>query len=393
MRIVESAAPMRRCLELAEQGRGKVGTNPLVGAVLVRGGKIIAEAFHEGFGKAHAERRLLENFDQKISSYDVLYVNLEPCCHQGKTPACTDIIRERGIKHVVFGMVDPDPNVAGKGIACLLKHGIRVTGPMERAQCEWLNRGFITLRTKGRPWVTLRSARTKDGAIARPDGSPLKITSPEQDLWTHAWLRARHDAIVVGVQTVIADDPLLTNRFRPSSSCWIVDTHEVPIQTMTKPVGYTNSTQKSLKTRLQSGDSGGGHRRSTFFVEPDKERTGKDKILNAAFSPLRIVLDPHLRVPVEARVVTGSLAVGTMVIAAQGMNRVKRQELEGRGVRVAEIPLEDGHFDLPSLWKILMTPSGDFHGIASVLIEGGTRTWQTFREAGVSDEEVVLMGP
>jgi len=353
---------IHRCLTLAEQGRGAVGTNPLVGAVLVREGKIIAEAFHEGFGKAHAERRLLENFDQKISSDDVLYVNLEPCCHQGKTPACTDIIREKGIKHVVFGMVDPDSHVSGKGIACLLKAGIRVSGPVERAQCEWLNRGFVSLRTKGRPWVTIRSARTKDGAIARPDGSPLKITSEEQDRWTHTWLRGRHDAILAGVQTIIADDPLLTARLRPS---------------------------------LPLGASDGQVR---FGLELS--------------SPLRVILDPHFRIPPASRVVNGTLSVGTMVIVGSGSDPAKLKVLRKRGVRVEEVPLRDGHFDLPSLWKALTRPtiqsparpvagsdgfgqatsSGDFHGIASILIEGGAKTWQSFREAGVIDEEVVLAG-
>ncbi len=318
---------LHRCLTLAEHARGKVGTNPLVGAVLVREGKILAEAFHPAFGKAHAERKLLENFEQKIRSEDVLYVNLEPCCHLGKTPACTDIIRERGVKHVVFGMVDPDPKVSGKGIACLLKAGIRVTGPVERARCEWLNRGFIALRTKGRPWVTIRSARTKNGAIAKPDGSPLKITSKAQDRWTHEWLRGRHDAILVGVQTVIVDDPALTTRFG-----------------LTLP------------------------------------------------SPLRVILDPHGRIPLQSRVVSGALASGTVIITAHGSDPAKRKELEKRGVKVVELPLVEGHFDLSSLWNVLTIPTENFHGIASVLIEGGAKTWQNVREAGCIDEEVTLIG-
>lgn len=338
---------MHRCLTLAEKGRGKEGANPLVGAVLVRDGRIIAEAFCEGFGLLHAERHLLQDFRGEALPSDILYVNLEPCCHFGKTPPCTDIIIERGVKKVVYGMVDPDPLVWGKGIACLLKAGIRITGPVERARCEWLNRGFISLRTKGRPWVTIRRAQTKDGAIAKPDGSPLKITSEEQDRWVHEWLRGRHDAILVGVQTVIADDPQLTVRFGLS----------LP-------------------------------------------------------SPLRVILDPHLRIPMEARVVNSSLASGTMVITSPGSDPKKRKELTKKGVRIAEIPLLDGRFDLPELWKTLTrptiqsparpvagsdgfgqaAPSGDFHGIASVLVEGGAETWQSFREAGCIDEEVTLMG-
>ncbi|MFH0851770.1 MAG: bifunctional diaminohydroxyphosphoribosylaminopyrimidine deaminase/5-amino-6-(5-phosphoribosylamino)uracil reductase RibD [Candidatus Peregrinibacteria bacterium] len=329
---------MHRCLALAERGRGKVGTNPLVGAVLVRAGKIVAEAFHEGFGKRHAERALLEEYSGAIESTDTLYVNLEPCCHVGKTPACTDIIRKRGIRYVVFGMVDPDPQVRGKGIACLLKAGIRITGPMERARCEWLNRGFVSLRAKGRPWVTIRTAWTKDGAIARPDGSSLKITSETQDRWVHEWLRGRHDAILVGVQTVITDDPQLTVRFGLS----------LP-------------------------------------------------------SPLRVILDPHLRIPLESRMVSGALTSGTVIIMTPGSDPAKCDGLRKRGVRIEEIPLRDGQFDLSCLWKTLTrptiqsfgqaTPSGDFHGIASVLVEGGAKTWRSFRESGVVDEEVILTGP
>lgn len=325
---------IRRCLDLAEHGRGSVGINPLVGAVLVRDGKIIAEAYHSAFGKAHAERQLLEKDEQNIRSTDVLYVNFEPCCHQGKTPACTDIIRERGVKHVVFGMVDPDPRVAGKGIAALRNDGIEVIGPVLRAECEWLNRGFISLHTHGRPWVTLRQARTRSGAIAKPDGSPLKITSEAQDRWTHGWLRARHDAILVGVQTIVADDPALTVRFGLDLS-----------------------------------------------------------------SPLRIVLDPHLRIPLGAKVVNGELAKGTVILREDSddseetkASEEKRRILEGRGVPFWKIPLAGSIFDLDALWKALTTPQGDFHGIASTLIEGGARTWRFFRKAGIVDEEVILVG-
>lgn len=318
---------VHRCLELAERGRGAVGTNPLVGAVLVRDGKIIAEAFHEGYGKTHAERALLEKFEQKIRSDDLLYVNLEPCCHQGKTPACTDIIRERGVKHVVFGMVDPDPLVQGKGIACLREAGIAVTGPIERARCEWLNRGFVSLRTKGRPWVTIRTAQTKSGAIAKPDGHPLKITSEEQDRWTHAELRGRHDAIVVGVRTVITDDPRLTTRFA------------LPLP-----------------------------------------------------SPLRIVLDRRLRIPLTARVVSGALAAGTVIVIGAGADQTARATLEGRGVRFIEGPLQHDRFDLPALLRMFAKPAGAFHGLASLLIEGGAKTWQSFRAAGLVDAEIALVG-
>lgn len=325
---------MGRCLTLAERGRGTVGINPLVGAVLVRDGTVIAEGFHSGYGKVHAERQLLEKFDQKICSNDVLYVNLEPCCHSGstkKTPPCTSLILERGIRHVVYGMQDPNPQVSGRGIELLSSSGVEVMGPVERASAEWLNRGFVSLQTKGRPWVTLKSSRTALGAIANPDGSTLKITSHEQNQWAHQWLRARHDAIVVGVQTVIADDPQLTIRL-------------------------------------------------------DK------KIEQTSRQPIRIILDPHCRIPMTAKVVNRDFVSGTIVIVSESADASKVSDLRKRGVRVEVIPLRGKGFDLPSLWKLLTTPSGDFHGIASMLVEGGAKTWQFFREERVVDYEINSIG-
>lgn len=318
---------MHRCLALAERGRGKVGTNPLVGAVLVRGEEILAEGWHEAFGQCHAERALLEDFTGDIRPDDVLYVNLEPCCHHGKTPPCAEIIIGRGVKRVVYGMIDPNVRIAGKGMGCLWKDGVEVIGPVERARCEWLNRGFVSLQTKGRPWVTVRMATTLRGVIAKSDGSPLKITSELQNRWTHEWLRARHDAILVGVQTVITDDPQLT-------------------------------------TRLAS-------------VLP---------------SPLRIVLDPQFRIPENATIVNGEFANGTLVIIGSQADQGKRKLLGERGVTVCEVPLQGQAFDLQGLWKVLTTPRDGFSGITSVLVEGGARTWQFFREAGCVDEEVTLMG-
>ncbi|MEI8229964.1 MAG: bifunctional diaminohydroxyphosphoribosylaminopyrimidine deaminase/5-amino-6-(5-phosphoribosylamino)uracil reductase RibD [Candidatus Peregrinibacteria bacterium] len=335
---------MHRCLALADRGRGNVSINPLVGSVLVRDGLIIAEGFHSGFGKAHAERQLLVKFEQNIRSTDTLYVNLEPCCHSGKkTPPCTDILLERGVRRVVYGMQDPNPLVAGKGIELLRKAGVEVSGPVERASCEWLNRGFISLQTKGRPWVTLKSARTSSGAIAKSDGSPLKITSEEQDRWSHQWLRARHDAILVGVGTVIADDPQLTVRL-------------------------SDLTNKKIEQNYQQ--------------------------------PLRIILDPHLRIPMTAKAVNGllfdsahhRLVIGTLVIVSPQADASKVSELEKRGVRVWEVPIDQSGFDLPSLWKVLMTPSGDYFGISSLLVEGGAKTWEMFRKAGVVDYEISLVG-
>jgi len=302
----------------------------MVGAVLVRGSEIVAEGFHAGFGEAHAERALLEAFAGAVLPEDTLCVNLEPCCHHGKTPPCTDALISRGVKRVVVGMRDPDPRVAGKGIALLRAAGIDVRGPVFPVPCARFNRGFVSVRGRGRPWITLKSASTRGGRVANPDGSFLKITSAAQDAWSHTWLRATHDAILVGVGTVVADDPHLDTRF-------------------------------------------------------DERKRG--------LQPWRIVLDPRLRIPLAARVVSGTAAGRMMIVCAEGhQSSAISHQLRTRGVRVVGIPMAAGRFSLPALWKALVEPGGDYAGITSILVEGGPRTWQVFREEGCVDEEVTLIG-
>ncbi|MFA7681845.1 MAG: bifunctional diaminohydroxyphosphoribosylaminopyrimidine deaminase/5-amino-6-(5-phosphoribosylamino)uracil reductase RibD [Candidatus Peribacteraceae bacterium] len=338
---------IHRCLTLAEHGRGHVGINPLVGAVLVRQEKIIAEAWHEGFGLPHAERRLLEAYQGEIQADDVLYVNLEPCCHTGKTPPCTEIILKRGVKNVVYGMEDPNSEVQGNGLKVLRSKGLKVIGPVEMVQCEWLNRGFISLQKQHRPWITLKRAQTRDGRIAAVDGSPLTITSHEQDVWSHTRLRSEHDAILVGVGTIVSDNPQLTVR--------------VPADQSAKREGS-----------------------NTRFIQ-DKN-TEVDQL-----SPLRIVLDPKLRLQENAQILSKKLAMGTVVIAGEGLQE-KKERIRALGARVWECELVEKAFDWQVLWELLTTPLGDFHGITSILVEGGSKTWKVFQEAGMVDEEVVLVG-
>lgn len=323
---------MHRVLQLAERGRGKTGINPMVGAVLVRGGNVVAEGFHEAFGKAHAERQLLEKFDQKIDSSDLLYVNLEPCCHTDKkTPPCAQFLIERGIKNVVIGMADPNPAVAGKGIELLRKSGVNVMTSVLPADCLRLNRGFVSVQMKHRPWLTHKKACTSEGCFAKPDGSPLKITTQQQDAWSHAFLRAKHDAILVGVGTILSDNPRLDIRLA-----------ENPPQLW------------------------------------------------------RIVLDGSLRIPLSATVVGDAAAKRTIVVHGPALTTddatEKKRVLAGRGVRLLEIPMKGGTFAWDTLWKNLMTPVDDFHGIASILVEGGAMTRGHFVSAGLVDEDVTLMG-
>ena len=202
---------MEECLRLAEKGRGAVSPNPLVGAVLVRGGRIVARGFHRRFGGPHAEVECLRKF-QGNPAATTLYVNLEPCSHFGKTPPCVDLIIRSGIRRVVVGMNDPNPLVNGKGIRKLRSAGVRVvTGVLEQDARD-LNRAFATYVTKKRPFVHLKIAQTLDGMIAFRDRSPARVTGNEARALVHRW-RAEHDAVLIGAGTIGTDDPRLTVRF------------------------------------------------------------------------------------------------------------------------------------------------------------------------------------
>jgi len=194
---------MRRCLELAEQGRGKVSPNPLVGCVITHNGEIVAEGWHEALGARHAEKIALEKAGAKARG-STLYVNLEPCCRAGRQPPCTEAILAAGITRVVFGAADPS-NAGGD---ILRARGVEVIGGVLAAESRRLNRGFLSVQEQGRPWVTLKCAQTRDGKIPSSH-----ITSEDQDRWTHTHLRAMHDAILVGSGTVIADNPQLSVRY------------------------------------------------------------------------------------------------------------------------------------------------------------------------------------
>jgi len=280
-----------RCLELAEQGRGHVSPNPLVGCVLVQSRSVLTEGYHKSFGSAHAERMALINAGE-LARGATLYVNLEPCCEAGKQPPCTDTIISAGITRVVFGARDP----SNQGAEALRKKGIEVIGPVMEAECRRFNRGFFSLIEKGRPWVTVKKALHRDGSVPSEH-----VTSEEQDQWTHVKLRALHDAILVGSGTIIADNPQLNVR----------------------PVGAR------------------GH-------APLQD-------------PRRIILDPHNEIPPDATILTDSDAERTLVINKK--------------------------LSIPELLEKLKE-----EGIASVLVEGGPRVWESFEESGYVDEEIILVG-
>ena len=201
---------MARALELAERAIGITSPNPLVGAVVVKGGFEVGEGYHRRAGAPHAEIVALRQAGKKARGA-TLFVNLEPCCHHGRTPPCVEAIITSGIGRVVVAMRDPNPLVRGRGINALRRAGIKVEVGLMRAEARRLNEIFIHHITTGMPFVALKLAQTLDGAIAAAPGMRTAITSSPALRLTHR-LRSSYDAVMVGISTVLADDPLLNVR-------------------------------------------------------------------------------------------------------------------------------------------------------------------------------------
>jgi len=204
---------LARAVELAEQGRGHVSPNPLVGAVIADGDGVIGEGFHSALGAPHAEVEAIRAAGDHDLAGATLYVSLEPCCHQGRTPPCTDAIREAGIARVVVASDDPSEHAAGRGLGILRDDGIEVVladGELaDRARLH--NQPFRKHARTGRPWVLFKSAMTLDGKVATRGGDSKWISGEASRYRAHHW-RAECDAVAVGIGTALADDPLLTAR-------------------------------------------------------------------------------------------------------------------------------------------------------------------------------------
>lgn len=203
-------AYMKLALSLAEKGCGWTSPNPLVGAVIVKEGRIIGQGFHEKYGEAHAERNALSSCTESPEGATI-YVTLEPCCHHGKQPPCTDAILEAGISRVVIGSGDPNPLVAGKGAAILREHGITVTEHILEEECTALNQIFFHFIRNQTPYVAMKYAMTMDGKIAARTGASKWITGEAARNHVQAQ-RHKYRGIMAGLGTVLADDPLLTCR-------------------------------------------------------------------------------------------------------------------------------------------------------------------------------------
>ncbi len=201
---------MSRALELAKLGRGKTSPNPMVGAVIVKDGRVAGEGYHQKAGGPHAEVAALDDAGEKAKGA-TLYVNLEPCCHYGRTGPCTNAIAEAGISRVVIAMSDPNPLVCGRGISYLEQRHVEVATGVLEDEALLLNEIFIKYITTGRPFVMLKAAMSLDGKIAARTGDSRWVTGPASRSQVHV-LRSQYDAVLVGINTVLADDPLLTVR-------------------------------------------------------------------------------------------------------------------------------------------------------------------------------------
>ena len=281
---------MARALQLAARGLFTTGINPRVGCVLVKDGQIIGEGWHERAGEGHAEVMALRDAERRGDDAKgaTAYVTLEPCAHHGKTPPCAEALIKAGVSRVVATMEDPNPLVAGQGLALLQQAGIAVAAPLMAAEAEALNIGFVKRMRQGKPWVRLKMAGSLDGRSALANGQSQWITGSEARADGHRF-RARAQAIITGVGTLIADDPLLTVR-----------DVERPLGQLGQPVPLAPS--------------------------------------------LRVVVDSHLRMPTTARILQGGCLVATASIDPD-----KTAALRAAGADVICLPDADGRVDLAAL--------------------------------------------
>lgn len=255
---------MRMAIALALKAEGMTSPNPIVGAVIVKGGKIVGKGFHKKCGGAHAEINALREAGSKARGA-TMYVTLEPCDHYGRTPPCTDSIIKSGIKRVVYGMKDPNPITNGGGIRRLRRSGIEVSGPVLEDEVRSINRPFIKFVTKNMPFVTLKLAESLDGKIAARTGDSKWITSEAARAYVHD-LRAKVDAVMVGKNTFIKDDPTLLSRSKGARQ---------PVRVVVGGQSKIPWTAKLLATKDES---------DVYFASAGKERVDLKKLLEALAS-------------------------------------------------------------------------------------------------------------
>lgn len=363
---------LRHCSKRAESGRGFVSPNPVVGALLVREGDIIAEDWHRKVGEGHAEKNLLDSLQRPVQADDLLVVSLEPCCHEGRTAPCTEAILQSGVKRVLVGLLDPNPKVAGKGVQILRDAGIEVQVLEEEREkliaewseshqadvdlwsdgvekednskgqeasvsellklyedLRWQNRFFFTWVTERRPWTALKIAQTLDGRVVPERGKQFWLTSETSRKHVHEQ-RSHFDAIMVGLGTVLADDPQLDFRLAMSNE------------------------QSSMINRKE---------------------------------PNVIILDAALTLPLEKKVVRP----GTIIFSGRQFRKLasKKAQLEERGVKVLEVDTTpEGFLHLGQVLDELAARE-----ITSLYVEGGAAVWSSFVKEGRADELMLYLAP
>jgi diaminohydroxyphosphoribosylaminopyrimidine deaminase/5-amino-6-(5-phosphoribosylamino)uracil reductase len=233
---------MLKCLTLAKQGLGNVSPNPLVGCVIVHDNQIIGSGFHEMFGGPHAEVNAIRSVEnQNLLRESTVYVNLEPCAHHGKTPPCASLLIEKKVKRVVMGMTDPFPEVSGKGIAMLREAGIEVVSGVLENKAKDLNKRFLVNQLQKRPYIILKWALSNDGYIA---GNQKQISGIEAQKRLHQW-RSEEDAFLIGTNTLLKDNPALSNRLWTGSNPIRVAI-DFELKSQHLPLKFYDQTQKTI---------------------------------------------------------------------------------------------------------------------------------------------------
>jgi diaminohydroxyphosphoribosylaminopyrimidine deaminase/5-amino-6-(5-phosphoribosylamino)uracil reductase len=334
---------LRRALELAEGGSGRVSPNPLVGAVVVRDGEVIGEGFHAELGSLHAERAALADCERRAADPQgaTMYVTLEPCAHQGRQPPCVEAILAAGVSRVVIASEDPSEKAAGRGPGILRDGGVEVAfaAGAEAAAARLLNQPFRKHARTGIPLVTLKLAMSLDGRTTTSPGDSPWISGEQSRTLVHRW-RAESDAIAVGIGTVLADDPLLTARPEPAD-----------------PSG------------------------ASFDRSPDATRVD-------ARQPLRVVFDSSARLPLDSRLLRTLDQAPVLVVAGPDAPAERTEALRLAGV---EVLVASGATPVDRIeTAVRMLGSRE---ITSLFLEGGATLASAFVEVGQLDESRTFIAP
>ncbi len=316
-------------MRLAAKGRGTVEPNPMVGALIVRDGRVVGKGWHRKYGGPHAEIRAIRAAGAPTSRGATLYVTLEPCTHFGKTPPCVDAIIKAGVRRVVIATRDPFPEVRGKGVQKLKRAGVHVIEGVLAKEARKLNAGYFKRVTTGMPRVIAKWAMTLDGKIAAYTGDSRGISSRDSLRYVHL-LRSHVDAVIVGINTVLADDPLLTARYRPPRGA-------SPIRSQ----------------------------------------------------PLRVILDANCRLPLTSRIVQTARRFDTLAAVTRHAPASRIERLAKRGVTVRAFGASKKTVNLRGLLKHL----GTKRGLTNVLIEGGSEVLADAFEKELVDEVRVIVAP